>query len=85
MRTSKVGYYESRGAWFTVINGRQELLAKGPKSDKTVRRAAENKFAELMAENRVGVAGDDNRVHLLLDRFACHLEGLGNRSRCWLR
>jgi integrase len=70
-RKPSVRYWKSRGAYMAWIKGKQELLARGPDDGPggpCYREAAE-RFAELLAVENAGAAGDANTVRVVCDLY----------------
>src|SRR5581483_8335675 len=75
-RRASVRYYASRKAFFTHFEGRQIKLADGPDDAPKgpTYLAALDEFRRLMQVSNADVAGQDNTVRVIVDRYAQHLE-----------
>jgi integrase len=78
-RTPSIRYYESRQAYYTKYQGRQHLLASGPKDepDGPTYRAAVERFARVMHLGEAVRAEDGVRVSVVISRYYHHLEQAG--------
>jgi integrase len=66
-------YYESRGGYYVWFQGRQVLLAKGPKSQE-LREAAEGAFHTLALTRLEPQAGDRVLVYSVLNAYVAWAE-----------
>src|ERR1700730_9030969 len=69
--TPGIRYYESRRAYYTKYQGRQPLLAAGPKDepDGPTYQAAVQRFAQIMHAGETARAEDNCLVSAVISRF----------------
>ena len=81
-RTPSIRYYESRKAYYTKYQGRQHLLAAGPKDepDGPVYKRAVEEFCRLMHADELQRSEDRVRLSAVIIWYYHHLERQGRRS-----
>jgi integrase len=78
-KATKPKYYASRGGYYVWFQGRQHLLAKGPKNDPDVKDEAERNFHDLMLTKLEPQAGDRIPAYSVLNGYV--LWAQSNRKR----
>ena len=75
-RTPSIRYFDSRKAYYTQYQGRQRLLAAGPKDepDGPTYKAAVLRFSQLMHADDVERAEDNSLVSAIIVRYYHSLE-----------
>lgn len=71
-RASKIGYFASRGAYYTKIKGVQYKLADGPDDEATngpTFQAASKEFLRLLEKDNLDAAGEENTVRTLFNAY----------------
>jgi integrase len=78
-RTPSIRYFESREAYYCQYQGRQHLLAAGPKDepDGPVYRRAVERFAEVMHLREAESAADECAVSVVVSRYLFFLKREG--------
>lgn len=75
-RSPSIRYFDSRKAYYTQYQGRQHLLAAGPKDepDGPTYRAAVRRFSQIMHASEVERAEDNCAVSVVIARYYHSLE-----------
>lgn len=78
-RTSRIRYYESRQAYYTQFQGRQHLLAAGPKDEPEgpTFRAATLRYGEIMNSADLAKKEDNSLVSAVIARHCYMLKQAG--------
>jgi integrase len=81
-RTSTIRYFQSRQAYYTQYQGRQHLLAVGPKDqpDGPTYRAAVLRFSQIMHAAEVTRDTDNCAVSAVIARYYYNLEREGRKT-----
>src|SRR5262245_870826 len=74
-RKAGINYWKSRQGYGCWIDGRQRILAKGPKDGPLgpTYKAAEKLFEELTALQRVNRAGEANTIRVICEEYCRYL------------
>src|ERR1700722_848006 len=81
-RTPSIRYFTSRKAYYTQYQGRQRLLAAGPKDepDGPTYKAAVQRFAQLMHIDALDKAENDCVVSVVVARYYHSLKRDGKKN-----
>src|SRR5262249_12142617 len=81
-RTPSIRYFESREAYYCQYQGRQHLLAAGPKDepDGPVYRRAVERFAEVMHLREAERTADECPVSVVISRYCYFLKQEGRKK-----
>lgn len=79
-RPSRPWYWKQRGGWYTTLNGKRHLLARGEKA--ATRREAEREFHRLMLVEGHTVETDRAKLTCqdVFDLYLLHAEGQAQRG-----